>query len=70
MASQSRTPEQLAEHYAIERELAARLRDSSPEERRHLYSALYDEMYRRVPLHPQLTQKALQKRCAARWSRR
>jgi len=58
MASQSRTPEQLREHYAIERELAARLRDSSPEERRHLYSALYDEMFRRVPLHPQLTQKA------------
>lgn len=56
--SERRTPEQLAEHYQIERELASRLRASSRQERRHLYSSLYDELYRRLPSHPQLTRKA------------
>ena len=52
-----RTPEQLREHYEIEKELASRLRDAPKAERRLLYSSLYDELFRRVPLHPQLTQK-------------
>ena len=55
---EQRTPEQLKEHYIIEKELASRLRSASREERRHLYTALYDELFRRVPHHPQLTQKA------------
>lgn len=55
--SERRTPEQLREHYVIEKELAGRLRNASREERRYLYSALYDELYRRVPHHPQLTRK-------------
>lgn len=55
--SLSRTPEQLKKHYEIEKELAARLRNASVEERRVLYSAVYDELYRRVPDHPQLTRK-------------
>jgi SAM-dependent methyltransferase len=58
MKSESRTAEQLREHYEIERELANRLRNASRQERQHLYSSLYDEMYRRVPLHPQLTSKS------------
>lgn len=53
-----RTLEQLREHFEIERELANRLRNASRQERRHLYSSLYDEMYQRVPLHPQLTRKS------------
>ncbi len=56
--SGQRTTEQLREHYLIERELAGRLRNASREERRLLYSTLYDELYRRVPLHPQLTRKS------------
>lgn len=52
-----RTIEQLKEHWQIEKELAYRLRNASREERSHLYSYLYDELYRRVPLHPQLTRK-------------
>jgi SAM-dependent methyltransferase len=52
-----RTPEQIREHYEIETELAGRLRDASKEERRVLYSSLYDEMFQRVPSHPQLTRK-------------
>lgn len=49
-----RTPEQIREHYEIERELAARLRTASKSERRTLYPALYDELFRRVRHHPML----------------
>ena len=53
-----RTPEQLREHYEVETELARRLSEASRQERRLLYSAVYDELFRRVPHHPQLTRKA------------
>lgn len=53
-----RTWAQIREHYEIERELAAKLMGASQRERRSLYSELYDDLYRRVPLHPQLTRKA------------
>lgn len=53
-----RTAEQIREHYDIERELAGRLRAAPRAERRVLYRALYDELFRRVPHHPQVTQKA------------
>jgi SAM-dependent methyltransferase len=55
---ETRTPARLQAHYAIERELADRLRRAEKGERRHLYTALYDELFRRVPDHPQLTRKA------------
>ena len=51
------SPKQIKEHYEIEKELAFKLRNSTKEERRYLYASLYDEMYRRTPLHPQLTRK-------------
>lgn len=47
--SDQRTPEQVREHYQIEKELANRLRESSREERSTLYASLYDELHRRVP---------------------
>ena len=50
-------PDQLREHYEVERDLAARLLAADAEARRELYSSLYDELYRRVPWHPQLTRK-------------
>ena len=56
--SERRTLQQLREHYVIEKELAERLRNASKKERRFLYSSLYDELYRRVPHHPQITRKA------------
>lgn len=56
--SETRTLEQIWEHYEIEKELAGRLRHASREERRYLYSFLYDELYRRVPLHSMLTRKS------------
>jgi SAM-dependent methyltransferase len=55
---EERTPEQIWEHYRIEKELADRLRHASREERRYLYASLYDELYRRVPLHSMLTRKS------------
>lgn len=53
----SRSSEQLREHYEIECALADRLRNSHPSERGQLYSSLYDELFRRVPHHLQLTQR-------------
>jgi len=50
--------EQLREHYEIEKKLASRLRNASRQERGYLYASLYDELYRRVPSHPQLTRKS------------
>jgi ubiquinone/menaquinone biosynthesis C-methylase UbiE len=52
-----RTFEQIKEHYEIEKVLANRLKLSNREERRCLYSSVYNEMFRKVPLHPQLTRK-------------
>src|SRR4051812_11657204 len=56
--SEARSEDLIREHYLIEKGLAARLRTANREERKYLYTALYDELYRRVPAHPQLTRKA------------
>lgn len=50
-----RSTEQLRHHYEVERELAARLRKSTREERTALFSELYGELFRRVPDHPRQT---------------
>jgi SAM-dependent methyltransferase len=55
---ESRTVDQLREHYEIERELADRLRNATRDERRELYGSVYNELFLRVPLHPQLVDKA------------
>jgi SAM-dependent methyltransferase len=55
---EGRSPAQLREHYEVERELADRLRHATREQRRTLYRSVYDELYQRVPHHPQLTRKA------------
>jgi len=52
-----RTLERLVAHYQVETELADRLRNANQEQRRGLYSTVYDELFRRVPDHPQLKQK-------------
>ncbi len=56
-ADENRTWEQVKEHYEIEKELASRLRRAPQEERRHMYSSLYDELYRRVTHHPRVTRR-------------
>jgi SAM-dependent methyltransferase len=50
----ARSAEQLREHYQVERELAERLMRAPAPERRGLYSEVYDELFRRLPHHPQL----------------
>jgi SAM-dependent methyltransferase len=55
---ENRSIEQLIEHYEIEKELAQRLLQSNKKERVHLYTAVYDELYRKVPHHSQLTRKS------------
>jgi len=55
--NESRTLERVKDHYQIEKELASRLRSASKEERRHLYSTVYNELFQRVPDHPQLSRK-------------
>lgn len=49
-----RTAAQIREHYEIEKALAARLAAAPKGERAALYKDLYDELFRRVPHHPQL----------------
>ena len=53
-----RSPYLLRQHYEVERELADRLRHATREERRSLYGPVYNELYQRVPQHPQLTRKS------------
>ena len=53
-----RSRERLRAHWEIERELADRLRAASREERTTLYGTVYDELFRRVPDHPQVVGKA------------
>jgi SAM-dependent methyltransferase len=45
----------LRHHYETERALADRLRAASPEERAAVYGEVYDELFRAVPDHPQLS---------------
>ncbi|MGZ4168714.1 MAG: class I SAM-dependent methyltransferase [Solirubrobacteraceae bacterium] len=54
----ARSRERLRAHWEIERELADRLRAASRDERTTLYGTVYDELFRRVPDHPQVVRKA------------
>jgi len=54
----TRSTAQRRQHYGVEKELAGRLRNSTRQERRQLYTAVYEELYRRVPDHPLLTRPA------------
>jgi SAM-dependent methyltransferase len=49
-----RSQDRLRAHFEIERELAERLRSAGREERSTLYGTVYDELFRRVPDHPQV----------------
>jgi len=44
----------LRRHYEIERGLAARLVSSHADQRAKVYGEVYDELFRRIPDHPQL----------------
>lgn len=49
-----RSAERIRHHYDVEIELADRLRTAPREARSTLYGEVYDELYQRVPDHPQL----------------
>ena len=51
------TFEQIQTHYELEKRLASKLKNSSREERKTLYSSLYDQMFQEIPFHPQITRK-------------
>jgi 2-polyprenyl-3-methyl-5-hydroxy-6-metoxy-1,4-benzoquinol methylase len=53
-----RSRERMRAHYEIEKEIASRLRAAPRHERAQLYARLYDELYARVPDHPQLHVKS------------
>ena len=64
-SSPGRDPAALRHHYLVERELADRLRRAAPTDRRALYRTVYNELFSRVPDHPQLVWKvtpAMQRR--------
>ncbi|MDB9315915.1 class I SAM-dependent methyltransferase [Spirulina sp. CS-785/01] len=48
----NRTEAQIRHHYEVEKELANRLRNSTKEERKHLYNDVYDELYQKIPHEP------------------
>ena len=47
--------DRLFEHYTIERRLADRLRAAPPGQRSRVYGEVYDELFRCIPDHPQLS---------------
>ena len=53
-----RSAAQLREHYEIEKALAARLRHATKLERQTLYRTLYDQLFQRIPHHPQLSRRS------------
>jgi SAM-dependent methyltransferase len=50
-----RSEERLHCHYEIEKDLGDRLRAAAKPDRARLYQTVYDELFRRVPDHPQVT---------------
>jgi SAM-dependent methyltransferase len=57
-----RSVEELRQHYEIEKELANRLRAAKSSDRAALYPQVYDELFRRVPNHPQWTKRDTERR--------
>jgi len=50
-----RTKASVKEHYLVERKLADKLRAAPAEQRATVYGQVYDELFRSVPDHPQLS---------------
>jgi hypothetical protein len=53
----SRSKAQIRKHYEIEKALASRLMNADKIERRALYTKLYDELFDRIPDHPQILER-------------
>ena len=63
---ETRSPEQLWEQYVVEKDLARALRTATKAERGKLYSSAYEELFRRIAHHPQLTGKVSEAQQAQR----
>lgn len=53
----SRTPEQIRNHYLVEKGLADQLKKATKEERKELYKTLYKNLFEKVPDHPRLQRR-------------
>jgi SAM-dependent methyltransferase len=53
-----RSVAEIREHYEVEKALARRLLATPPAQRGQAYRDLYDELFRRIPHHPQLQVKS------------
>lgn len=49
--------DQLRQIYEVETELASQLKQANPSERKKMYSPVYEEYFRKLPFHPQITIK-------------
>ena len=54
----NRTFEQVLNHYSAEKAIAEKLKNASREERKRIYSTMYDDLFRQVPDHPRLARRA------------
>lgn len=52
-----RTAEQVREHYELEKKLATKLKNASQEDRPRVYGEVYNELFAKLPHHPQNVQK-------------
>lgn len=55
--NETRTFEQIKKHYELEKKLAKQLLSANKEQRKNLYTSLYNELFQKIPEHPQLQQK-------------
>jgi len=53
-----RTCEQVENHYRVEKSIADKLKRSSLEERKVIYSQMYTDLFSKVPDHPRLIRRA------------
>lgn len=58
LSGETRSEAQIIEQYLLECTLADRLLAASPADRPWVYGEVYDELFRRLPHHPQHTRKA------------
>lgn len=54
-SNRSLTPDQIRQWYLVEKDLAERLQQAPREQRAKLYTEVYQELFERVPFHPQIT---------------